>query len=155
MAKDDAKHSPRIANKKAHFDYEILEKVEAGLVLVGSEVKSLRSGQASLAEAYARIDDGEAWLIGANIQTYPFANIMNHEPLRPRKLLLHRRQIKRLADQTTLRGLTIVPLAIYFSKGKAKCEIALAKGKTHGDKRETIRRREQQRDIARAMRGRR
>ena len=156
MSKQEPKkHAPRIANKKARFQYEIIEKVEAGMVLLGSEVKSLRVGQASIGEAFARVDNGEVWLHGANIQPYEYANVLNHEPLRPRKLLLHKRQIQRLVGQTATKGLTIVPLAIYFTRGKAKCEIALAKGKTHRDKRQDLKKREHEREMARAMRARR
>ena len=156
MSKDETKkQTPRITNKKARFQYEIIEKVEAGMVLRGSEVKSLRTGQASITEAFARIENGEVWLHGANIQPYAYANVLNHEPLRPRKLLLHKRQIARIVGQTATKGLTVIPLAIYFSKGRAKCEIALAKGKTHRDKRQDLKKRDHQREMARAMRARR
>lgn len=143
----------RIQNRKARFNFQILETFEAGIVLTGSEVKSLREGRASLDEAYARIDGGEAYLIGCNIQTYAPATSRNHDPLRKRKLLLRRREIARLLAKVTLSGHTLVPLSIFFSdRGLAKVDLALARGKTHGDKREDIRKREDKREMDRAMR---
>ena len=147
--------SRRILNKKAHFQYEILETLEAGLALQGTEVKSLRNGDASIAEGFARIRDGEIWLYGMHIGTYPQASIRNHEPLRTRKLLLHKLEISRLAGQTSLKGLTLVPLAVYFTRGLAKCELALVRGKKMFDKRQDIKRREHQRDMQRIARSRR
>jgi SsrA-binding protein len=144
--------SKRIVNSKARFNYHILEKMEVGISLLGTEVKSLRGGNASLEEAFARIDRGEVFLYGCHISPYDEGNLNNHEPLRPRKLLLHRREIHRLLTKVSQRGLTLVPLTIYFNKrGLAKVELALVKGKTHGDKREDIKKREHTRDMARAL----
>ncbi len=143
----------RILNRRARFDYHILETLEAGIALRGSEVKSLREGRAALDEAYARITGGEVFLIGANIQVYPPATNQNHDPTRNRKLLLHQREIRRLHAKVRQPGFTLVPLSIFFSdRGLAKVELALVRGKTHGDKRETIKKREHQREIDRAMR---
>lgn len=143
----------RILNKKARFEYQILETHETGIALRGSEVKSLRDGRASLDEAYARITNGEVFLIGCNIQIYPPATTRNHDPVRNRKLLLHRREILKLLPRVTQPGYTLVPLSLFFNeKGLAKVELALVRGKTHGDKREDIRKRDHQRDIDRAMR---
>lgn len=144
--------APQILNKKARFAYEIIEQVEAGIVLTGSEVKSLRAGQASLDEAYARIRAGEAYLIGCNISPYPMAGYAQHHPTRERKLLLHRRQIRRWETQVVRAGLTLVPLTIRFSeRGLVKLDLALARGKKLHDKRDTLKRRDQQREIDRAM----
>ncbi len=148
-------NSPRIRNKKARFQYSLLERFEAGIELQGSEVKSLRQGQASLAEAYASIHDGEMYLNGANIPVYECSGILNHEPTRPRKLLMHRREITKLGSRIEQKGCTIVPLDIYFKRGWAKVELALATGKREFDKRDTIRKRESQREIDRAMSSRR
>lgn len=143
----------RILNRRAGFDFHVLQTIEAGIALTGSEVKSLREGRASIEEAYARIIDGEAFLIGANIQTYAPATSFNHDPLRKRKLLLHRREIKRILAKVTQAGHTLIPLSVFFNeRGLAKVELALAKGKTYSDKREDIKKREHQRDIDRAMR---
>lgn len=138
-------------NKKARFDYELGDRFEAGLVLAGTEVKSLRMGKASLSEAYARIKNGEVWLVGCQIQPYPFAYYDNHDPTRPRKLLLHKREIKRLTGKLAEQGYSLIPLALYFKRGKAKVELALAKGKKRHDKRAAIKRREQEREMARAL----
>jgi SsrA-binding protein len=144
--------TPVIHNKKATFNFEILEKVEAGIALTGSEVKSLRDGKASLDEAFAVIRDGEAFLRGCNISPYPMAGYAQHAPTRERKLLLHRRQIHKWGNKVTLRGLTLIPLSLYFSeRGLVKVSLALAHGKTHSDKRATLRKREHQREIDRAM----
>ncbi len=152
MAPATHKESKRITNTKARYNYHILERMEVGISLQGTEVKSLRGGHASLDEAFARIDRGEMFLYGCHINPYAQGNLNNHEPLRPRKLLLHRSEIRKLVTKVTQRGFTLVPLTIYFNKrGLAKVELALVKGKTHGDKREDIKRREHQRDMARAM----
>jgi SsrA-binding protein len=145
---------PRIGNRKARHDYHIVEVVECGLVLAGTEVKSLRAGQAKIDDAYARVRGGEAFLIGAHISPYPqAAEGMQHDPTRDRKLLLHKRQIAQLESHVRQKkGRTIVPLAIYFNRGRAKCELGLAEGKRSFDKREAIREREQKREIDRAMR---
>ena len=143
-------------NRKAHFNYEILERYEAGLSLVGSEVKSLREGKANLSDAYAIIRNDEAFLLNCHINPYSHANLLNHEPLRTRKLLLHKHEIQKLIGKTQEKGLTLIPLRLYFKKGKAKVELGVAKGKKLYDKRETIKRREINREMEKAMkRGRR
>jgi SsrA-binding protein len=138
-------------NRRALHDYDILDAVECGLVLVGTEVKSLRAGFANLEDAYARIDEGEVWLIGAEIPEYEFGNRLNHKPKRPRKLLLHRREIDRFAGKAAEKGLTLVPLRMYFREGKAKVELAVAKGKQMHDKRETLKKTDAKRQIDRAL----
>lgn len=140
-------------NKRARFDYAIDELLEAGLVLHGTEVKSLRAGRATLKDAYAEVRDGEMFLLHAHINQYEQANRFNHEPERPRKLLLHKREIHRLAGKTQERGLTLIPTRMYFSRGKAKVELGLGKGKRQYDKRQDMKRRDAQRDIARALAG--
>jgi len=156
MAKDTRKSAvsaaPRLVNKKARFDYEILERVEAGLALKGTEVKSLRAGDASLTEAFARIQNGQATLLNFQIQPYKMGSHFNHDPKRPKQLLLHRREIKKLAAKVQIRGQTLVPLAVYFSRGRAKVELALARGKSHRDKRHDERERQDRKDMARAQR---
>jgi len=155
MTKTLTRQWPTITNKKARHEYHVLDRYEAGIALTGTEVKSLRQGRASLDGAYARIIDGEVWLVGCNISPYEAGNVQNHEPLRPRKLLLHRRQIKKLSSRVTERGLTLIPLRIYFNdRGLAKAEIALARGKSKYDKREQIKARDQQREVARLTAGR-
>lgn len=139
-------------NKKARFNYELGDRLEAGMVLLGSEVKSLRLGKANLIDSYAKIKDGEAWLISCHISAYPWAHYDNHDPERSRKLLLHRREIRRLDAKLSEQGYSLIPLAIYFKDGKAKVELALAKGKKLYDKRYAIKEREQNLDMARAMR---
>jgi len=139
-------------NKKARFNYELGDRLEAGMVLSGTEVKSLRMGKGNLTDAYAKIKDGEAWLISCHISAYPFAHFDNHDPERPRKLLLHRRELRKLESKLAEQGYSLIPLAIYFKNGKAKVELALARGKKLFDKRQTIKAREQGRDMARAMR---
>lgn len=141
-------------NRRARFEYEVLERVEAGLVLVGPEVKSLRAGKANLSDAYAIVRRGEAWLLHCHISPYDPASRENADPQRERKLLLHRREIQRLSGKLAERGLTLVPLKLYFKNGRAKVELALARGKRRHDKRQTIRERESQRDLARRMRSR-
>jgi SsrA-binding protein len=137
-------------NKKARHDYHLDDFYEAGLVLTGTEVKSLRAGRASLVDAYARIKDGEVWLEGAHIPEYTEGSWTNHEPRRPRKLLLHRDEIAKLIGKTKESGLTLVPLSMYFKDGKAKVEIALARGKKSYDKRQTLAARDAEREIARS-----
>ena len=140
-------------NRKAGFRFEILEKIECGIALLGSEVKSLRDRNASIDEAYLRIDGQELWLIGAHIAPYAFANTQNHEPLRKRKLLVHKHEIRKLRPKVEQKGLTLVPMRIFFNtRGLAKVTIALARGKTLGDKRQTMKTREHKREIDRAMR---
>jgi SsrA-binding protein len=138
-------------NRRATHEYEILDKVECGLVLVGTEVKSLRAGHASLEDAYARVDDGEVWLIGAEIPEYEYGNRLNHKPKRPRKLLLHRKEIDRFASKASEKGLTLIPLRMYFREGKAKVELAVGKGKQTHDKRESVKKADAKRQIDRAM----
>src|SRR5262245_4377596 len=136
-------------NRKAWHEYEILDKVEAGLVLKGSEVKALREGNASILEAYAKLSKGEAWIVNMDIQPYAQAGPVNHQPKRLRKLLLNRTEITRLAGKTAERGLTLIPLSLYFKAGYAKVEIGLARGKKVHDKRESIKKREMARDLRR------
>jgi SsrA-binding protein len=144
-----------VENRKARHDYHFLERFEAGLALTGSEVKSLREGRASLQQAYADVREGEAWLVGAHIDTYDQAGIANHEPDRDRKLLLHRREIDSLYGKVREKGLTLVPVRLYFKDGRAKVEIALARGKDVRDKRRDIAKREADRQIERALKARR
>ncbi len=135
-------------NRKARHEYQIFDTIEAGLVLIGPEVKSLRVGRANLSDSYANFEAGEAWLYNAHISPYPHAVNYSHlDPTRPRKLLLNKREIKRLIGKTQERGFTLVPLSIYFKGGKAKVELALAKGKKSYDKRETMRRRTIEREL--------
>lgn len=138
-------------NRRAAHDYFLEEHFEAGLVLRGSEIKSIRAGRANLKEAYVRVEAGEATLINAHISTYDPAARDNHEPLRPRRLLLHKKQIRLLHDQIKQKGYTVIPTRLYLSKGRAKLEIALAKGKKNYDKRATIAKRDADRDIAREL----
>jgi SsrA-binding protein len=137
-------------NRKAYFDYEIDGLYEAGMVLKGTEVKSLRLGRANIEDAYARFRDGEIYLFNAHISHYPHAAGENHDPDRPRKLLLHGQELKRLLGKLQERGYTLIPLKLYFKNQHAKVELGLAKGKKKADKRETIRRREEQRELERA-----
>jgi SsrA-binding protein len=140
-------------NRKASFEYFLLEKFEAGLALQGSEIKSIRAGQISIAEAYIDVPNGqEAWLIESHIAPYVQANRFNHDPKRKRRLLLHKKQIRELWNNVRIKGMTIVPLRVYIKDGRAKIEIALAKGKKAYDKRESIARRDQERDTERATR---
>ena len=139
-------------NRRARFEYEILDTVEAGLVLRGPEVKSLRAGKANLSDSYATVRRGEAWLLNAHISPYEQAGRDNLDPRRERKLLLHRREISRLQGRIAEKGLTLVPLELYFKGGRAKVRLGLARGKRQYDKREAIRRREQDRELRRVMR---
>jgi SsrA-binding protein len=138
-------------NRRASHDYEIHDKVECGVVLVGTEVKSLRDGHATLDDAYAQVKDGEVWLFGCEIPEYWAGNRLNHKPKRPRKLLLHRREIDKFAGKASERGFTLVPLRLYFREGKAKVEIAVARGKQTHDKRQALKTAEAKREIDRAM----
>ncbi|MFL6136724.1 MAG: SsrA-binding protein SmpB [Frankiaceae bacterium] len=137
-------------NRKARHDYEVLDTYEAGLVLTGTEVKSLRAGRASLVDSFAQIKDGEAWLMGIHIPEYAQGTWTNHEPRRARKLLLHREEISRLIGKTREGGLTLVPLSLYFSDGRAKVQLALARGKRSYDKRQALAARDAAREISRA-----
>ncbi|MEO6388793.1 MAG: SsrA-binding protein SmpB [Croceibacterium sp.] len=142
-------------NRRARFDYFIEDKFEAGIALSGTEVKSLRGGEGSIAEAYAEVRDGQAWLINANIPEFSHGNRFNHEPKRPRKLLLHEREIEKMIGAVERKGMTLIPLNVYFnSRGRAKIELALAKGKQVHDKRATTKDRDWKRDKARLMRDR-
>jgi SsrA-binding protein len=141
-------------NRRARHDYAIDETIEAGMVLTGTEIKSIRAGRANLAEAYARIERGEAWLIGAHIATYEQGNRNNHEPTRTRKLLLHRDQIAELIGRTQAKGFTLVPLRLYLRDGIAKLEIGVARGKKTHDKRRAIAERDMRRDLQRETKAR-
>ena len=161
MAKSDKKDKKADAdgtvnicrNRRALHDYEIIDRLECGVMLVGTEVKSLRDGHANLEDSYGRIDDNnEVWLIGAEIPEYSFGNRLNHKPKRTRKLLLHRREIAKFAATADAKGLTLVPLRMYFKEGKAKVELAVAKGKQAHDKREASKERDWAREKQRAMR---
>jgi len=148
---DDRERVSVARNPKATHDYFILETIEAGLVLRGTEVKSLRAGKASIREAWAQVRQGELWLEGMNITPYEQGNRWNHQPLRTRKLLLHRREIERLIGAVEREGRTLVPLELYFLRGKAKVALGLAKGKQAHDKRESLKRRIADREMSRAM----
>jgi SsrA-binding protein len=141
-------------NRKAGFEYFLLEKFEAGLALLGSEIKSIRAGQMSLTESYVRVDPGEAWLMDARIAPYEPASRLNHDPVRPRRLLLHKKQIRELWENVRQKGMTVVPTRVYLKEGRAKIEIALARGKKAYDKRATIAKRDQAREADRETRAR-
>lgn len=143
------------SNRRARHEYEILESWEAGLVLQGTEVKALREGRVNLGDAFGEVRDGEGWIVKMHIGPYEQGNRENHEPFRRRKLLLHRREIRRILPKLEEKGLTLVPLRLYFRDGRAKLELGLARGKKLHDKRESEREREDQREIDRAMRARR
>lgn len=150
--KPTSKTERRIVNRKARHNYHILQTVEAGIVLTGSEVKSLRAGSAQLTDAFVRISDSDATVYNMQIDRYPAATDRNHEPLRPRRLLLHRREIAKLRPQAEQKGITVIPLSVYFNRrGLAKIELALATGKKEYDKRQDLRKRTDQREIDRAM----
>jgi SsrA-binding protein len=138
-------------NRRARYEYELLERVEAGIVLTGTEVKSLRDGRTTMAQAFADIRDGEAWLNGLEISTYDQGNRANHEPMRPRKLLLHRREIDSLYGKVREKGLTIVPTRIYFKDSRVKVELAVARGKEQRDKRRDVAERDAKRQMERAL----
>jgi len=142
-------------NRRARHDYHLIERVEAGLVLTGTEVKSLRDGRVTLAHSFADIRDGEAWLHGVEIAVYDHGNRANHEPDRPRKLLLHRREIDSLYAQVREKGLTVVPTRLYFKDGRVKVELAVARGKEQRDKRRDLQRRDAERQMERALKSRR
>jgi SsrA-binding protein len=142
---------PSLDNRRARFEYEKLESLEVGLALQGSEVKSIRRGNLSINEAFARMRDGELWLVNFTIPAYKEASHFNHEPSRPRKLLLHREQIQRLAGRAAEKGLTLVPWRLYFKHGRVKIELALVKGKKLWDRRRDIQARDVQREIARSV----
>ena len=150
----DADKNERVIadNRKARHNYTVLDSLECGIMLVGSEVKSLRIGGLSLDEAYGRVADDTVWLMGANIAEYKFSHALNHEPKRKRKLLLHRREIRKFADKAAEKGLTLVPLKMYFKEGRAKVLLGICRGKQKQDKRNSMKDREVKRDIDRAMR---
>lgn len=152
MVKSDGESAAHVVvrNKKARHEYHILETWEAGIVLQGTEVKSLRTGRANVQDAFARVDGGQLWLYNLHISPYEAGNRFNHDPLRPRKLLLHRQQIRKLIGQVEQKGLTLVPLDIYFRRGIAKVTLALVRGKQLHDKREDLRRRDAEREMERA-----
>jgi SsrA-binding protein len=154
MVAMDTKFKVVATNRKAGHEFFLLERFEAGIALQGSEIKSIRAGQVSLAEAYVRVDGHEAWLEDAHIAPYEQAGHFNHEPRRPRRLLLHRREIRQLWDEVRQKGMTIVPTRIYLKNGRAKLEIAVAKGKKLYDKRQAIAKRDAEREFARDFRGR-
>src|SRR3954453_4631755 len=153
MAREQGKDEIRdvCRNRRATHEYEILDRLECGLVLTGTEGKSLRDGHAMLEDAYAKVEGGEVWLIGSEVPEYVFGNRMNHKPKRPRKLLLHRREIARFAGKASQKGFTLVPLRLYFKNGKAKVELAVAKGKQQHDKRDSLKKKDAEREIKRAM----
>ncbi len=149
--KDDEGITVVCRNRRAFHEYAVEDSLECGLVLTGTEVKSLREGGTSLEDAYARIDGEEVWLIGCDIPEYVFGNRLNHKPKRPRKLLMHRREIERFAGKASQRGYTLVPLRLYFKNGLAKVEVAVARGKQLHDKRESQKKAEADREIRRAL----
>ena len=149
---DDPNEKVITENRKARFRYEVLDTLECGIVLHGSEVKSLRNGHVSLEEAYARVKKGEVWLVGCDIQEYFEASRMNHDQRRARKLLMHRVQIQKFANQAHEKGLSLVPLKLYFKKGRAKLLLGLCKGKKMHDKRESMKKADSKRDMQREMR---
>jgi SsrA-binding protein len=153
--KADPSHKTVVSNRRALHDYEILERFEAGIVLTGSEVKSLRGGRGSLSEAYGRVQGGEVWLEGMHIPPYEQGEKRGYDPIRRRKLLLHRNEIERLIGKTQERGLTLVPLRVYFSHGLAKVEVGLGRGKRQFEKRQATLEREHRREMDRAARRRR
>jgi SsrA-binding protein len=142
------------SNRRAFHDFHILETIEAGIVLTGTEIKSIRDGKATIAEAYARIEDGELWLIGSNVAPYSHGNRANHEPNRPRKLLVHRRELERLRAAVEQRGLTLIPLRLHLKQGLAKLDLGVARGKKLYDKRDAEADRQSRRDVDRALRDR-
>lgn len=138
-------------NRKARHDYEILETMEAGLSLTGTEVKSLRAGKVNLKDSYAQIKEGELWLVAVHISPYDFGNINNHDPERERKLLMHAKEIQRLIGKVQLQGLTLIPLKLYFKRGRVKVELGLARGKNNYDRRHDLATRDAEREMNRAM----
>lgn len=151
MKKPKTKDAPLAQNKKARHDYQILETIEAGLVLTGTEIKSVRERRINLKDGFAQIHNGEAWLMNVHISEYTQGNRFNHDPLRARKLLLHKKEIQKLTGQTSEKGITIVPLKVYLKHGFAKVLLGIAKGKHDYDKRETIKKHDQEREIRRTL----
>ena len=152
MTDREEKQRDAAVNRRAYHDYFIDEKFEAGMVLTGTEVKSIREGRCNLRDGYVRIDGNEAWLENVHISPYAQGNLMNHEPMRPRKLLLHRKQIASLIGKVRQKSYTLIPLRVYFARNRAKVEIGLARGKRQYDKRQAIAERDARREIERAMR---
>jgi SsrA-binding protein len=150
-AKDDDSRQVVTRNRKAFHEYEVLDRLEAGLVLVGTEVKSLRAGFGNLEGAYVKLEGGELWLISSEIPEYDKGNQLNHKPKRPRKLLVHRREIEKFAGKATMKGMTLVPLQIYFKDGRAKVEFAIARGKQLHDKRQSAKKADALREMKRAV----
>lgn len=138
-------------NRRARHEYEILDELECGIELLGSEVKSIRDSKISIEEAYARVRDGELWLVGADIAEYPQANVQNHLPKRTRKLLVHKRELRKFAESAAEQGLTLVPLAVYFRRGRVKVTLALARGRKRHDKRERLKKEAHQKEMRQAM----
>jgi len=151
-AADDKNERVIADNRKARHNYNVLDTLECGIVLAGSEVKSLRAGGLSLDEAYGRVEGDEVWLVGANIAEYSYSHDLNHVPKRQRKLLMHRREIRKFAGQAFEKGLTLVPLKMYFKQGRAKVLMGICRGKQKHDKRQAMKERETRRDIDRALR---
>ena len=149
MTQETGKIKIIVTNRKANFEYEIVSRFEAGLVLMGTEVKSLRAGKANLQEAYGRIKNDEVWLINSHINEYNFGNINNHEPTRSRKLLLNKKEIRKIKQLLQEKGLTLIPLKLYFKDSLVKAEIGIARGKKLYDKRESIKKRETERKLSR------
>ena len=154
MAKPDGGERVLARNRKAFFQYQVLERVEAGIALVGTEVKSLREGGLSFSDSYVEYRDGQLFLVGCRIAPYSHGNLMNHSPDRERKLLLHKREIEKLGGKVIGKGLTLIPLRVYLHRGRVKLEIGLGRGKRAHDKRETIKRRDIERDTRQALRDR-
>ena len=149
--KDDPNSKAVCRNRKARHRYDIIDQLECGIVLTGSEVKSIRNGKISIDEAYVRIQDDELWLVGCNITEYPQATVMNHDPLRKRKLLLKRKELRKFAESATQQGLTMILLSVYFSRGIVKVKVAVARGRKLYDKRERMRKDTDKKDMRRAM----
>lgn len=154
MAQASSADRIAVQNRKARHEFHVLDTWEAGIVLQGTEVKSLRDGKANLQDAFARLDRGELWLYNLHISPYEMGNRFNHDPLRPRKLLMHRRELRRLVGEVEQKGLTLVPLDIHFSNGIAKVKLALVRGKKLHDKRDALRERDDKRDVERAFKNR-
>lgn len=152
---DDPKSHTICTNRKARYEYEILDQAECGIVLMGSEVKSLRAGKVVLDEAFGKLQDGELWLINCEIATYPQASLLNHEPRRERKLLMHRRELLKFAAQAGHKGFTLIPLSMYFTRGIVKVKLAIGRGKKLHDKRDQLKKDSARREIAREMSNRR
>lgn len=152
QSEDDPNSRTVCRNRKARHDYDILDEIECGIVLTGSEVKSIRNNKMSIDEAFARVENGEVWLFNSDIAEYPQATYLNHERRRPRKLLLHRREVRKFAESAGHEGLTLVPLAVYFSRGRVKVQLAVAKGRKLHDKRERIKQKDADKSMRDALR---